>query len=85
MKSTWANEQQIGVIVIIDGFDTYLDSGPQYDAAVAAGPAPYAGPSNTIDLTVTVLDQPKATIAVIAERLGLDATSLEALFNPTQP
>ena len=34
----WANPERIGVIVLRDGVLTYLDTGPDYEAAVASGP-----------------------------------------------
>lgn len=51
MNYTWANPEHIGVITVVDGRVIYLDSGPEYEAAVAAGPAEYAGP--------VVLDDPE--------------------------
>lgn len=72
---SWANEDQIGVIVLRDGFPTYLDSGPEYEAAVAAGPAPYAGPSDAIDTTAPVVD---LRAAIVASRFQVRAALLMA-------
>jgi hypothetical protein len=44
MNYTWANPDHIGIITVTDGIVLYLDSGPEYEAAVADGPAEYAGP-----------------------------------------
>lgn len=51
MTFTWANPEHIGVIAVIDGRVVYIDNGPEYEAAVAAGPAEYAGPLDVIDLS----------------------------------
>lgn len=56
MKYTWANPENLGVVIMRDGITTYLDSGPEYDAAVAAGPLPYAGPSDAVDPSAPTID-----------------------------
>ncbi len=48
MKYIWANPAQIGVIKIRNGVPFYIDSGQEYDEAIAGGPAPYAGPLDII-------------------------------------
>ena len=49
MTYTWANPEHIGVIRVVEGRVVYLDGGPEYEAAVAAGPAEYSGPLDIVD------------------------------------
>ena len=44
MTARWANPEHIGVIIMRDGIPLYLDSGPDYLAAIMGGVQEYAGP-----------------------------------------
>ena len=82
MQSTWANEDRVGVIVTVGGFLTYLDSGPDYEAAVAAGPAPYAGPSDAVDPTAPSADwRATAKCSPMQGKLALGETEWAKIEN----
>lgn len=82
MNSTWANEDRVGVIVTVGGFLTYLDSGPDYEAAVAAGPAPYAGPSDAVDPTAPSVDwRATAKCSPMQGKLALGETEWAKIEN----
>lgn len=71
----WANADRAGVIIHRDGGLTYLDTGPDYEAAVKAGPRPPR------DFSDVVADDPKAvTLAGVAARVGIDQSQLVTLL-----
>jgi len=84
MVYQWANPEQIGVVTFVGRRVRYIDSGPEYEAAVAAGPLPFApiqDPAPTPEEIVAILAAWRAG-AVISQaqarltlhQLGLLAT-----------
>jgi hypothetical protein len=77
MTYTWANPEHIGVITVVDGRVVYLDGGPEYEAAVAAGPAEYSGPLDVVDPNA-----PPAPAPTKAEQEAKRKTAYEAEADP---
>lgn len=68
----WANPEKVGVLVLDGDVPLYLDSGEEYEAAVAAGPRPYAGP-----LPESPPDPAALVAALEAERAGMVASRFQ--------
>lgn len=67
--SIWANPEKIGLIIMRGNIPFYLDAGPDYDAAVASGPAPYGGP---------VVDDPVDVVPIEGQPIGIDPEAIGA-------
>jgi len=71
MVYQWANPEQIGVVTFVERRVRYIDSGPEYEAAVAAGPLPFApiqDPAPTPEEIAAIL---------AAERAGMSCTPMQ--------
>lgn len=68
----WANPEKVGVLILDGDVPLYLDGGPEYDAAVAAGPRPYAGP-----LPEVPPDAAAVAAALEAERASMVASRFQ--------
>ena len=71
MVYQWANPEQIGVVTFVGRRVRYIDSGPEYEAAVAAGPLPFApiqDPAPTPEEIAAIL---------AAERAGMSCTPMQ--------
>lgn len=85
MNSIWANPEKIGVILTAGDVLRYVDCGPEYDAAVKAGPAPYGGP--VVDPVpiegMPIGKEPEAIAAArqaLAESLGISRAALDSVL-----
>lgn len=54
MKYQWANPENVGVIRQDGEIAVYIDSGPEYEAALKSGPAPYNPPALDLQAGVVV-------------------------------
>jgi len=65
MTYQWANPERIGVVTFEGRRVRYIDSGPEYEAAVAAGPMPFAP-----------IQDPEPTPEELAEALSVERTTM---------
>ena len=70
----WANPEKIGVLILDGDVSLYVDSGPEYEAAVAIGPRPYAGP-----LPETPPDPLAQIKSLEAERAAMAVSRFQAM------
>lgn len=70
----WANPERIGVLILDGNHPLYIDSGPQYDAAVAGGPRPYDGP-----LPENLPDAAALALALEADRAAMTVSRFQAM------
>jgi len=66
MTYQWANPERIGVVTFEGRRVRYIDSGPEYEAAVAAGPMPFAP-----------IQDPEPTPEELAEALSVERTTMD--------
>jgi hypothetical protein len=69
MKYQWANPEKIGVIRMDGERVVYIDAGPEYDEAIAGGPAEYKPP--------TPVPDPKPAETIAAWRAGAVASQAQ--------